>query len=234
MQNIAVDHAAPWCKTFDALDPPDFLRLAGRYAAAVPPPPPPPRHVYVMDQLGQEQKRAKAARAAAARQTTLARSQAAARMTASAQLSDLGLRSLDDLLDDSEAAEHDDDFPAELGRRGYSRRARDAERLLTPDSLDEQLDAARLREVLAELFEKVLDPREAQVLRLRFGLGDDNDMTLEAVAASGLMHGEGRPQGSWFPTGERVRQIEAKALRALQHTKNAGRLKPFLSWYEDV
>jgi RNA polymerase primary sigma factor len=56
------------------------------------------------------------------------------------------------------------------------------------------------------------------VLRLRFGLGDGYPRTLEEV-------------GSVFNvTRERVRQIEAKALRKMRHPTRARELKPFMEW----
>ena len=58
-----------------------------------------------------------------------------------------------------------------------------------------------------------LTPREAEVIRMRFGIGLDRDQTLEEV-------------GKRFSiTRERVRQIEAKALRKLKHTNRRNELK---------
>jgi len=63
-----------------------------------------------------------------------------------------------------------------------------------------------------------LTEREEKVLRLRFGLGDGYPRTLEEV-------------GSVFNvTRERVRQIEAKALRKMRHPTRARELKAFLDW----
>ncbi|MDX9975679.1 MAG: RNA polymerase sigma factor RpoD [FCB group bacterium] len=71
----------------------------------------------------------------------------------------------------------------------------------------------RLDQVLGSLTE-----REEKVLRLRFGLGDGYPRTLEEV-------------GSVFNvTRERVRQIEAKALRKMRHPTRARELKPFMDW----
>ncbi|RJP69739.1 MAG: RNA polymerase sigma factor RpoD [Candidatus Abyssobacteria bacterium SURF_17] len=71
----------------------------------------------------------------------------------------------------------------------------------------------RLEEVL-----KTLTSREEKVLRLRFGLGDGYPRTLEEV-------------GSVFNvTRERVRQIEAKAIRKLRHPTRSRKLKSFLDW----
>ncbi len=71
----------------------------------------------------------------------------------------------------------------------------------------------RLNDVLGTLTE-----REEKVLRLRFGLGDGYPRTLEEV-------------GSVFNvTRERVRQIEAKALRKMRHSTRSKQLKPFENW----
>jgi RNA polymerase primary sigma factor len=60
-----------------------------------------------------------------------------------------------------------------------------------------------------------LAPREEKVIRMRFGIGERSDHTLEEV-------------GQQFGvTRERIRQIEAKALRKLRHTTRAKILKPF-------
>ena len=72
-----------------------------------------------------------------------------------------------------------------------------------------------LREQLIEVLE-TLTPREQKVLRLRFGLDDGRARTLEEV-------------GKEFEvTRERIRQIEAKALRKLRHPSRSKKLKDFL------
>ena len=79
-------------------------------------------------------------------------------------------------------------------------------------------DAAAF-ELLKEQLEEVLDTltdREENVLRLRFGLEDGRTLTLEEV---GQVFGV---------TRERIRQIEAKALRKLRHPSRSKRLKDFL------
>jgi RNA polymerase primary sigma factor len=71
-----------------------------------------------------------------------------------------------------------------------------------------------LREQIEEAL-KSLTEREAKVLRMRFGLGDGNEHTLEEV-------------GQQFKvTRERIRQIEAKALRKLKHPTRSRKLKSF-------
>ena len=61
-----------------------------------------------------------------------------------------------------------------------------------------------------------LTPREEQVIRMRFGIGDGSEHTLEEV-------------GQRFSvTRERIRQIEAKALRKLRHPSRSRKLKAFL------
>lgn len=72
-----------------------------------------------------------------------------------------------------------------------------------------------LREQLCEVLH-TLTPREEQVLKLRFGLEDGRTRTLEEV-------------GKEFKiTRERIRQIEAKALRKLRHPSRSKRLKEYL------
>ncbi|RRD91208.1 RNA polymerase sigma factor RpoD [Conchiformibius steedae] len=72
-----------------------------------------------------------------------------------------------------------------------------------------------LREVTKDVLES-LTPREAKVLRMRFGIDMNTDHTLEEV-------------GKQFDvTRERIRQIEAKALRKLRHPTRSDKLKSFL------
>jgi RNA polymerase primary sigma factor len=72
---------------------------------------------------------------------------------------------------------------------------------------------------LAEITRNVLStltPREEKVLRMRFGIGEKSDHTLEEVGQD------------FFVTRERIRQIEAKALRKLRHPSRAKLLKAYL------
>ncbi|MGD8237433.1 MAG: RNA polymerase sigma factor RpoD [Armatimonadota bacterium] len=86
------------------------------------------------------------------------------------------------------------------------------------DEVKSPVDAAS-NLVLREQLERVLDtlsPREREVLKLRFGLDDGYSRTLEEV-------------GHIFEvTRERIRQIEAKALKKLRHPSRSRRLKDYL------
>ena len=72
-----------------------------------------------------------------------------------------------------------------------------------------------LKEQLEEVLSTLTD-REANVLRLRFGLVDGRSRTLEEVGAQ------------FNVTRERIRQIEAKALRKLRHPSRSKKVKDFL------
>ncbi len=71
--------------------------------------------------------------------------------------------------------------------------------------------AENTRKVLA-----VLTPREEKILRLRFGIGEKRDHTLDEISREFNL------------TRERVRQIEARALKKLQHSKYSDHLRSFL------
>ena len=73
-----------------------------------------------------------------------------------------------------------------------------------------------LKEQLAEVL-STLTPREEKVLRLRFGIEDGRSRTLEEVGKE------------FNVTRERIRQIEAKALRKLRHPSRSKKLKDFLN-----
>jgi RNA polymerase primary sigma factor len=87
------------------------------------------------------------------------------------------------------------------------------------DDASEPAEAASyqlLREQLVEVL-STLTPREEKVLRLRFGLEDGRTRTLEEVGRE------------FNVTRERIRQIEAKALRKLRHPSRSKKLKDFLN-----
>lgn len=62
-----------------------------------------------------------------------------------------------------------------------------------------------------------LTPREAKVLKLRFGLEDGKSRTLEEVGKEFMV------------TRERIRQIEAKALRKLRHPSRSKKLRDYMN-----
>lgn len=72
-----------------------------------------------------------------------------------------------------------------------------------------------LKKQLTEVLD-TLTPREEKVVRLRFGLDDGKTRTLEDVGKE------------FNVTRERIRQIEAKALRKLRHPSRSKRLKDYL------
>ena len=63
---------------------------------------------------------------------------------------------------------------------------------------------------------QTLTPREEQVIKMRFGVGDASEHTLEEVGQNFAL------------TRERIRQIEAKALRKLRHDSRSQRLRAFV------
>lgn len=82
-------------------------------------------------------------------------------------------------------------------------------------SPEDEVSAKAVRERISEVLDTLL-PREAEILRLRFGLSDGTFCTLEQL-------------GSIFGiTRERVRQIEKKALMKLRHPKRSMRLREFM------
>ncbi len=82
-------------------------------------------------------------------------------------------------------------------------------------SASAQMNNVNLHEQTAEVL-KSLSPREEKIIRLRFGLEDGSEHTLEEVGQN------------FSVTRERIRQIEAKALRKLRHPSRSYRLKAFL------
>ena len=101
---------------------------------------------------------------------------------------------------------NDDDEEAELGQF--------VEDEVTPTPIQSAY-AKMLTEKISEVLE-TLPPREARILRLRFGLENGRNYTLEEVGQKfGL-------------TRERIHQIESKALRRLRHPRRARQLREYL------
>ncbi len=82
-------------------------------------------------------------------------------------------------------------------------------------SPEDEISAQAVKDCLDRALDK-LSPREAEVLRLRFGLSDGTSYTLEQL---------GNILGV---TRERVRQIEKKALMKLRHPKRSAELRAFM------
>jgi RNA polymerase primary sigma factor len=90
--------------------------------------------------------------------------------------------------------------------------------MIEDQSSSSPADAAIHADMRAAIDEalKALSPREAKVLRMRYGIDTPSDHTLEEV-------------GKQFDvTRERIRQIESKAMRKLMHPSRADKLRPFL------
>jgi RNA polymerase primary sigma factor len=88
-------------------------------------------------------------------------------------------------------------------------------RWLSSSSPIDHVIVANLKEQTGKVL-RTLTPREEQVLKMRFGVGDGSEHTLEEVGRS------------FNVTRERIRQIESKALRKLRHPSRAKKLRPFL------
>ncbi len=86
----------------------------------------------------------------------------------------------------------------------------DKSSLSPAETLFESDQAAQTRKVL-----ETLTPREEQIIRMRFGIGDEAEHTLEQVGKSFNL------------TRERIRQLESKALLKLRHSSRSNRLKAF-------
>jgi RNA polymerase sigma factor (sigma-70 family) len=84
-----------------------------------------------------------------------------------------------------------------------------------PDAED-AVAIAELKKVVTEVLSK-LSPREERILRKRFGIGLAKDYTLEEVGQEFCI------------TRDRIRQIEAKALRKLKHPSKSEKLLSFLA-----
>ena len=97
------------------------------------------------------------------------------------------------------------------GERALEDFLNDPEATNPGQAVDQHLLRERISEVL-----RSLTPREREVIELRFGLRDGQPRTLEEVART------------YGITRERIRQIEAKALRKLRHPSRSRKLKAFL------
>jgi RNA polymerase primary sigma factor len=89
-----------------------------------------------------------------------------------------------------------------------------------PDSKISLPDDMAMNQNLTEITRQVLKsltPREEKVLRMRFGIGERRDHTLEEIGQD------------FDVTRERIRQIEAKALRKLRHPSRSKQLRSFYS-----
>jgi RNA polymerase primary sigma factor len=105
---------------------------------------------------------------------------------------------------------------APVGDEGEENQVRDFVGDTESATPEEQAAHEVLKDQLADTLEEVLTPREKMVLQLRFGLGDGHQYPLEKV---------GEHLGV---TRERVRQIEAEALRKLRHPALTERFKDYL------
>ena len=89
--------------------------------------------------------------------------------------------------------------------------------LVAEDAVEERVCVVERSEIVAKLLAD-LQPREEKVLRMRFGFDGGDGATLAAI-------------GKCFGVKqERIRQIEAKAIRKLRHTSRARLLKPHTEW----
>jgi len=84
--------------------------------------------------------------------------------------------------------------------------------LVSPSDAAIQLN---MKEQLANML-RTLTPREEKIIRMRFGMEDGSEHTLEEVGQT------------FSVTRERIRQIEAKALRKLRHPSRSGKLRVFV------
>ena len=88
-------------------------------------------------------------------------------------------------------------------------------------SPSEAVISVNLKEYTSQVL-RTLTPREERVIKMRFGLEDGSEHTLEEVGQS------------FQVTRERIRQIEAKALRKLRHPSRSRKLKAFVEGVKDI
>ncbi|NGX57132.1 MAG: RNA polymerase sigma factor SigA [Chlamydiae bacterium] len=116
-------------------------------------------------------------------------------------------------------AQHPISLQAEVGDGGESQFG-DFLEDTTADSPSEATGYSILKDMMAEVLETLSD-RERKVLIQRFGLADGKPKTLEEVGVE------------FNVTRERIRQIEAKALRKMRHPTRSKRLRSFLEFLEE-
>src|SRR6202012_6024453 len=88
-------------------------------------------------------------------------------------------------------------------------------------SHSEAVITVNLKEYTSQVL-RALTPREERVIKMRFGLEDGSEHTLEEVGQS------------FQVTRERIRQIEAKALRKLRHPSRSRKLKAFVDGVHEM
>jgi RNA polymerase primary sigma factor len=88
-------------------------------------------------------------------------------------------------------------------------------------SPSEAVIGVNLKEYTSQVL-RTLTPREERVIKMRFGLEDGSEHTLEEVGQS------------FQVTRERIRQIEAKALRKLRHPSRSRKLKAFVEGVKEI
>jgi RNA polymerase primary sigma factor len=88
-------------------------------------------------------------------------------------------------------------------------------------SPSEAVISVNLKEYTSQVL-RTLTPREERVIKMRFGLEDGSEHTLEEVGQS------------FQVTRERIRQIEAKALRKLRHPSRSRKLKAFVEGTKEM
>lgn len=91
----------------------------------------------------------------------------------------------------------------------------DWDRLVPPQELECSIELLETQNIVSDALEQLND-RDADVIRMRFGIGQDNEMTLEEI---GQIYGVSR---------QRIQQIEAKAMGQLSHPARKSRMKMLL------
>jgi RNA polymerase sigma factor (sigma-70 family) len=92
---------------------------------------------------------------------------------------------------------------------------REVKLLLSGDDLDEKLDTESMQEQINQAL-RTLTPREEKIITMRFGIEDGKERTLDEIGEA------------FNICGQRVRQIEQRAMRKLRHPSRSRHLEPFL------